>query len=768
MLVFAGAGSGKTRALTYRIAHMVRDCGIPPERILAVTFTNKAAGEMKERIGKLVGDQARRIWAGTFHSTCARILRADGEAIGVPSNFVIYDETDQRALIKQALGILDIDATQYKPQDIQFAISGAKNELMGPQEYRAGRRGPFDDIVRRVYSKYQQLLRENMALDFDDLLVRAVQLFKESPATLEKYQERFHYILVDEYQDINFAQYQFVKLLAAKRRNLCVVGDDDQSIYGWRGANVRIILDFQKDWPDATVVKLEQNYRSTQKILECAYEVIRRNRSRADKKLWTQNRPGDNLVQYEAVSAEEEAEWVAEAIETQVRCKLARYGDYAILYRANAMSRVFEEALMQRRIPYEIVGGIRFYERAIIKDFIAYLRVIHNPADSVSLSRIINTPTRGIGDKTVAVIHQIADANNCSMYESVRYCAVNENLSERARHAVGDFYDLIESLRHKAQRLGLTELCRAVAEDSGYLQALQRSGTAEDAAKAENLMEFVTLAQRFEQAQPDADLGAFLEHLALISDLDEAQDLDSKVCLMTLHAAKGLEFPIVFMVGMEEGIFPHQRSMGDEHELAEERRLCYVGITRAQRMLYLTHASRRVIYGQPQQQRPSRFLSDLPDGLVDRQVGMGSFLQSSLLDDEEEVEVEYGGRKINLTEILSRVKANAERAHARGKQEDARLREGRTSRAAELPTARVTDSERSGAGTVRTQKRAAKSAPATAELEFRPGDMVRHPTFGSGRVVQVKGSGADASVVVAFPDKGVKELSLAYARLQRQ
>ena len=473
------------------------------------------------------------------------------------------------------------------------------------------------------------------------------------------------------------------------------------------------------------------------------------------------------MVEYEAVSAEEEAEWVAEAIETQVRCKLARYGDYAILYRANAMSRVFEEALMQRRIPYEIVGGIRFYERAVIKDFIAYLRVIHNPADGVSLARIINTPTRGIGDKTVAVIHQIAAANNCSMYESVRYCAVNEELTDRARHAVANFYDLIESLRLKAQRLGLTDLCRAVAEDTGYLAALQKTGTAEDAAKAENLMEFVTLAQRFEQGQPGADLGSFLEHLALISDLDEAQDLDSKVSLMTLHAAKGLEFPIVFMVGMEEGIFPHARSMGDEHQLAEERRLCYVGITRAQRMLYLTHANRRVIYGQPQQQRPSRFLADLPDELVDRQVGLGQIMGALLEEDgEEEKELAYGGGKINLKEIFSRAKANAERARARELEESERKRrKGSSPFTAKQPQAR--DMERTPGGPARGRRQAASAAPARSVVEFSPGDMVSHPSFGAGRVVQVKGSGADASVVVAFPGKGVKELLLAYAPLKR-
>ena len=766
VLIIAGAGSGKTRALTYRIAHMVKDLDIPPAKILAVTFTNKAAGEMKERIRNLIGPEARGLWAGTFHSVCARILRTDGQPIGVPDNYVIYDESDQRAVIKQALSLLDIDSKQFKPADIQYAISAAKNELMGVQQYRRGRKGQFDQVVQRVYGAYQRKLRESNALDFDDLLMKAVQLFQASPETLEKYQERFHYVLVDEYQDINHAQHQFVKLLAAERRNICVVGDDDQSIYGWRGANVGLILEFEKDYPKARIIKLEQNYRSTQKILECAYEIIRHNKGRREKKLWTQNRPGDNIVQYEAVSGEEEAEWVAEAIKTQVDGKLARHGDYAILYRTNAMSRVFEEALMRLQMPYEIVGGIRFYERAVIKDFIAYLKAIFNPADAVSLRRIINVPTRGIGDKTVGIVDRMAEAKGCTMYEALPHVAGDEEVQRRARHAVADFYDMMEKLREKAESLALTELCRAVAEDSGYLRALEASGTAEDAAKAENLMEFVSLAQRFEKTQEDSSLGRFLEHISLISDIDQAQDLDSKVSLMTLHSAKGLEFPLVFMVGMEEGVFPHQRSMGDEHELEEERRLCYVGITRAQHMLYLSHAYRRTVFGTPQAMMPSRFLGDLPDELVDRQIELSNLTRSSVLGDDEEVgEREIGGKKIDLTEILSKVKSNRKTAKERGAKEAekaGRMRPGWSRSVVGDQDGRSARGDQDG-----RSARGDQDARGPRGGQYKPGERVKHPSFGKGVIVKVDGEGESLQLTVAFPKKGVKKLAAAYAPLEK-
>jgi DNA helicase II / ATP-dependent DNA helicase PcrA len=760
VLIFAGAGSGKTRALTYRIAHMVQECGIDPGAILAVTFTNKAAGEMKERITKLIGRSGRGLWAGTFHSVCARLLRADGPEIGLPANFTIYDEGDQIALIKQALHVLDIDPKTYKPADIHYAISDAKNELLGPQEYRRGGKGPFDDIVRRVYAMYQQTLRDNGALDFDDLIMRAVQLLREKPEVLARYQDRFQYVLVDEYQDINFAQYQLVSRLAARHHNICVVGDDDQSIYGWRGANVGIILDFEKDFPKARVVKLEQNYRSTRTILECAYAVIKHNKTRADKKLWTQNREGDNVVQYQAVSAEEEADWVAESIRTQVESGLGRYGDYAILYRTNAMSRVFEEALMTRKLPYVIVGGIRFYERAIIKDFIAYLRIIHNPADAVSLARIINTPARGIGDKTVAAVAQMGHSNQCSLFEAVRYAAANEDLPRRARESLAEFRDLLDGLRDLARTASITDLCREVVERSGYLRALEQSGTSENAAKAENLKEFVSLAQRYQQTAEAPTLESFLEHLALISSLDEAENLGSQVSLMTLHSAKGLEFTVVFMVGMEEGIFPHQRSIGNDAELEEERRLCYVGVTRAQQMLYLSHCHRRTIYGTPQAMAPSRFLRDLPEERVTKQVELSGLGKLPLDGDGDDLpEVVVGGRKLDIVAILDRARRNGEAASERAAEQTP-----------EAPKPAAT--RRKAAAPAEPRKKAPAgrkpAAPPGASVgDYQPGDHVTHAAFGQGVVVQVSGEGTGQQLTVAFPKQGVKQLMVAYAPIEK-
>ncbi len=756
VLIIAGAGSGKTRTLTYRIAHMVCERGIVPHTILAVTFTNKAANEMKERIQALVGKDARGLWAGTFHSVCARILRAHGAAIGIADNYVIYDEGDQRALLKQALSLLDIDSQIYKPADMGYAISAAKNELIGVQQFRRGRRGHQDDTVQRVYAVYQRKLRENNALDFDDLLMRTVELFRDHPEVLAEYQERFHHILVDEYQDINHAQHQLIKLLAQKRRNVCVVGDDDQSIYGWRGANIGLILAYEDDYPEARIFKLEQNYRSTQKILECAHAVISQNAGRRDKKLWTDNQPGQNLVVYPALSAEEEAEWVADTIQTQVAGGRSRFGDYAILYRANAMSRVFEEQLMHLKVPYELVGGIRFYERAVIKDFIAYLKAVFNPADGVSLRRIINVPARGIGDKTVGVIDREAETRGCSMYEALPQVLESEELGTRARHAIAGFYDLMEKLHRKAATLSLTEFCRAVAEDSGYLTALKGSGAADDATKAENLEEFVSMAQRFAEREPGADLARFLEHVALISDLDQAAELGSRVALMTMHSAKGLEFPVVFMVGLEEGIFPHQRSMADAQQLEEERRLCYVAMTRARHMLFLSHAARRVIYGTPQMMVKSRFLKDLPPQLVDWYLEGTRNTSPRLPGADGEAELVVAGRRIDLTKIMSRVSQNG--ATARARNEAAVTPEVPAAPPAPAPT-------RPAGGQRRTTR---GKAPAPIEgIPFRSGDKVKHAKYGSGIVVQVTGEGADVQLTVAFPQKGVKQLLAAYAHLER-
>jgi len=728
VLIFAGAGSGKTRVLTYRIAYMVQELSIAPERILAVTFTNKAAGEMKERIEALIGEQAPNLWASTFHSFCARMLRADGTAIDIAPNFVIYDEGDQRALIKETLSALNVDSQQYPLADIHYQISNAKNELMTPADYKPHRNNPLERMAKRVYRRYQQRLRDSDALDFDDLLMSAVRLLRESKEVRNKYQNRFEYILVDEYQDINSAQFRLLQLLADKHRNLCVVGDDDQSIYGWRGANVRLILAFQEYYPQAKVFKLERNYRSTANILRCAYEVIKHNPDRADKKLWTDNPAGEPPVVYRAVNEQEEAEWAVRTIQWQIHDDDAAPGDFAVLYRTNAMSRVFEEALLDANIPYEIVGGVRFYERAEIKDVVAYLKALLNPMDSVALRRIINNPPRGIGNRTMQVLDQEAQRRGGALFEVCGLAAELEQIRPREQQAVADFYDMMQGLRARVDKVALVEFVREVVRRSGYLQRLRESGRADDAGRADNVEEFVTAAARFQKSHDDSSLVAFLEHIALISDIDQAEALGSAVSLMTLHSAKGLEFPTVFIAGMDEQVLPHHRSMNDDFELAEERRLCYVGMTRAQQRLYLTHCHRRTIFGETQSMAPSRFLKDLPDEAVQRRGELAPGVGPRLIQSPEPTpEMRMSGRRLDLTKILSRA----------------------TGRPAATGQPQPTEAVPSSAG------------------EYTVGDKVNHPTFGEGRVVSIKSEGDEAVIVVGFPDKGIKKLLAQYAKLEK-
>ncbi len=762
VLVFAGAGSGKTRALTYRIAYMVRERQIAPDGILAVTFTNKAANEMKERITRLIGDDARGIWAGTFHSICARLLRRHGEEIGIAPNFVIYDETDQTALIKQAVSLADIDAEAYTPTRIRWAISSGKNELLDPQGYARARKGPFDEVVARVYSRYQQALRENNALDFDDLLVKTVELLKSRPQVLAKLQDRFRYVLVDEYQDINYAQYELVRLLSAREGNICVVGDDDQSIYGWRGANVGLILSFQSDNPNTRVVKLEQNYRSTQKILDCAHAVICQNKDRAEKRLWTDNGAGDNLVVYEAVNEEEEAAYAAGVIARQVLNSGMRYSDYAVLYRTNAMSRNLESAMRERAIPYTVVGGMSFYDRGEIKDLAAYLKVVYNPEDSISLRRIINKPARSIGDGTVSRLTQIAHAEGVSLLEACRLAGDESDLRKAQKEAVLHFHSMIRRLRADAEEMTVPEIVKAVLHRSGYEDALRATGKADDADRAETLGELVTDAVKYEQSADEPSLGGFLERLALLSDLDKTEELGNSVSLMTLHASKGLEFPVVFIVGMEEGIFPHERSMGDEFELAEERRLFYVGLTRAQRMVYISHAQGRTIYGSPQRMKPSRFLRDLPADLVDRKFDPASPLMPRMFGDEETaartVVGEGGG--IDITDILQRARENQATAAARAQAAQAEA-------IAETAPAELKKPQRAPAAS--SKKRAPRAGGrkqrSTEPLKLSSGTKVVHEDFGEGIVISVDEQTDEPAVTVAFVAKGIKKILANHPKL---
>ena len=706
LLIFAGAGSGKTRVLTHRAAHLIQERGVSPFNILAVTFTNKAANEMKGRLRGLLGRLHWDLWVGTFHSICARILRQDGERVGVPTNFVVFDDSDQSALIKDCLRDLDLDPEQFVPSRILNAISSAKNELIAPREYfnwRGGR--PYDEIVARIYTLYQNRLSDNHACDFDDLIAYVVWLFERHSDVLERYQERFHYLLVDEYQDINFAQYRFVAQLAAKRRNLCVVGDDDQAIYGWRGADMRIIMRFDEDYPDAKVVKLEQNYRSTGTVLRAAWEIIRHNSTRREKQLWTSSEEGEKIVTHRAEDEHAEAVFVADTMAHLIQHEKRTYADFAILYRVNAQSRVFEQIFVSRGIPYRILGGQRFYDREEIKDILAYLRLLHNPADSVSLKRIINRPTRGIGNTTLDRLEQTGRERGMSLFEAARQAEAIPQLAARAQNFVVQFVRLIDELRGMTKDASLTDLTEAVIEQSGYRKALEQEGSVKSRGRLENIQELLSATREYEEGAEAPSVADFLENVALLAAADMLEEGVEAVPLMTLHSAKGLEFPVVFLVGMEEALFPLARAAFSDNpmELEEERRLCYVGLTRAEERLFLTSAEYRTIYGSTNRTMPSRFLQDIPDELVEP---MGPVAPRNITWES----------------------ADATRSPA---------------------AQQILDD--AGAG----------------EPPFRAGDKVQHPSFGRGMVVSVNGAGEDMVISVAFPAKGIKKLDPEYANLEK-
>jgi len=615
LLIFAGAGSGKTRVLTMRIAHLISARKISPRRILAVTFTNKAANEMRERIEQLVGSaQVKQMWVGTFHAICARILRESGRPIGIDPEFVVFDEDDQLSVVKEVLRLLDIDEKRFAPRSILNFISRAKEKLIPPHLYTPV--DYFTQIVGRVYPHYQQRLEACHALDFDDLLMKTVQLFEEHPDVLERYQKRFLHVLVDEFQDVNRAQYRIVKHLSALHCNLCVVGDDDQSIYSWRGADVSIILSFERDFPDAHIVKLEQNYRSTQPILDAAFHVVKKNVRRAPKRLWSERRDGLPITVTEVQHEREEAMVVAQHIALSVQQLGRKYGDFVVLYRTNAQSRTFEEVFLNYRIPYQIVGGVRFYQRKEVKDVIAYLRVIQSPSDDVSLLRIINVPTRGIGLQTIEVIRQVAAEQGISLWEAIEHPSLSNRLTQRAYSAVCQFRDLIQQLRALRDKVSVTDLLNEVLKRTDYLQRLGDTRDPEVQSRVENVRELLTATQQFD-ASPEAERGlaGFLESVALVADVDSLQEDSDRVTLMTVHAAKGLEFPVVFLVGMEEGLFPHIRSINDDPNVEEERRLCYVAITRAKERVHILHARLRSVFGTTNSMFESRFLHDIPEGL---------------------------------------------------------------------------------------------------------------------------------------------------------
>lgn len=713
MLVFAGAGSGKTRVITCRIAKLLSE-GVPPQRILAVTFTNKAAREMRERVEAMAGESAAPMWMGTFHAICARLLRIEGRHVGLDPNFVIYDDADQISVIRDAFKKRNLDDRSVNPRAILSEISAAKEKLVCPERYAEKAAGFVEHLAADIYKVYDEQLRKANALDFDDLLLWAVRLLQQREDVREKYQDRFLHVLVDEYQDVNFAQYQFVKILAGKHGNVMVVGDDDQSIYAWRGADVKLILSFQADWPDAQIVKLQQNYRSTKTILRAAYEVIRRNRSRADKELWTENAEGTRITVHEAGTEQDEAMAVAETILREVRSGKRKFRDFAVLYRMNAQSRVLEEAFLSLRIPHVLVGGQRFYERKEIKDMLAYLRLALNPKDDASVRRVLNVPPRGIGATTLAFVESWAAERGVALWEAVRSPEVQDAVGKKPGLALAKFAGIVEEAQRESAASGLvTPLLLKLLNASGYLEALREEHTMDSQNRLDNLQEFVNVASQYDATTDEPSLGGFLESVALVADIDLADVSGDAVTLMTLHSAKGLEFPIVFLVGLEEGVFPHSRSMGSDFELEEERRLCYVGMTRAREELYLFHAHRRAMYGQPTFSRPSRFLSEIPPELTVCAFG-------------EDRHTPIRQVRLDRTGAYSVV----ETTHERESRQD-RLR-----------------------------------AP-----EWKPpfdvGQRVRHAKFGIGVVVACNPLKGDTEVTVAFPGVvGIKKLVQGLAKLE--
>ena len=711
LLITAGAGSGKTKVLTCRIAHLL-ELGVAPYRILAITFTNKAAKEMKERVTNLVGAQADSIWLSTFHSFCAKLLRFEVDGFhGYTRNFTIYDSSDQLVLVKDCLKKLNLDDKQFMPRSVLGTISSAKNVLMDAKAFAAKASDFYEQKVADVYALYQEKLRENNAVDFDDLLFLAVRLLQEKEDVREKYQSRFQYILVDEYQDTNHAQYALTKILAARWRNICVVGDADQSIYAWRGADIRNIIDFTRDYPDAASIKLEQNYRSTKTILHAANAVIDNNESRPKKTLWTENPAGNKIIHYQAQTEHDEADYIAGVIYNRHEISYEPYGDMAILFRTNAQSRVLEEKLMRYAIPYTMVGGTKFYDRKEIKDVLAYLRLLYNPEDSLSLTRIINVPKRNIGATTMEHVAAYAEGQGISLFEALS--STDEiPVTKRAKASLENFAAMIFDLLNDIEGKDVLSLIETVIKQTGYGDMLDKEAEhdPQGESRKENVGEFLSVAKDYMDSNPDGNLQDFLENVALVSDVDDFESSDSKVTLMTLHAAKGLEFPVVFLTGLDEGLFPHSRTLLDPSQVEEERRLAYVGITRAERQLYVTNAITRTMYGRISAYMPSRFLAEIPPQLME------DYHRKSAMPQSRSTATVPGRQRVSI--LTKPVASSLPKKHA------------------------VTDT-------------------------YAKGDKVRHKIWGIGTVLQVIGEGANMQMKIQFPTKGVRQVVVKYAPLEK-
>ncbi|NUO07526.1 MAG: DNA helicase PcrA [Candidatus Brocadia sp.] len=718
LLVVAGAGSGKTRVITRRIGYLMSQ-GVKPYNILAITFTNKAADEMGERVRQF--STYKGLWVSTFHKMCSRILRNTIDRLGYSRDFSIYDTTDQLNRVKYIMTELQLDTAQWKPRTIVSTISNAKNKLIDPQTFAATASGYYNRNVAQIYRKYQSLLKANNALDFDDLLIKTIELFKTNPDILEMYQDKFRFILIDEYQDTNYSQYTITRLLANRYRNICVTGDPDQSIYGWRGADIRNIMDFEKDYPDAKVVLLEQNYRSTKHILHAASSIIQQNKYRKQKTLWTENILGEKIKVVYCEDEHGEADEIAGFIKGLTNTG-TKYSDIALFYRTNAQSRVLEISLRNSGIPYTIVGGVEFYQRKEIKDILAYLRLCINPHDEIALERTINTPTRGIGNATVKKLEDWATAQGAGLFHAIQHVDSIPGIAGKSAAAIKRFSELILGLQ-QLPRSPVEDVIRQVIERTNYFAFLRESGEKESNDRIANVEELVNAAHEYDITYSEGNLRGFLEEVALVSDVDELEDNAKAVTLMTLHTAKGLEFPVVFLTGMEDGLLPHSESSDLDEKIEEERRLCYVGITRAMKELFLTHARRRMRYGQMNPCMPSRFLDEIPDEILDT-------------IDRTNRDYSYNTYYVKNPPLS--------------------INRGQSSH--ELPYKCDSDTDTADSTNVPVSR---------DSLSFSSGEVVRHPIFGIGRILEVYGSDEKASVKVSFNSGGTKQLMLAYAKLEK-
>ena len=735
VMIIAGPGSGKTRTLTHRIAYLLATGKAQPHEILALTFTNKAAREMKERVHQLVGDQTKGMWVGTFHASFARLLRREGDKIGYSRDFSIYDTSDSERIVKAQMNRLNLDTKRHKPRSIHRLISSAKNEMIRPQEYATMARGDMQEAAAKVYPGYEQALQRSNAMDFDDLLIKPIDLFDQHPDVLEKYQQRWQYVHIDEYQDTNHAQYLLAKKLAAGHKNICVVGDDAQSIYAFRGADITNILSFERDYPDAKTIRLEQNYRSTKKILKLADSIIDHNEDQIDKSLWTDNDDGEHVALLEALSEKDEAQKIERKIRDLHLREDYSYSDFAVLYRTNAQSRSLEDAMRRANIPYRVIGGMSFYDRKEIKDVMAYLRLVINPNDSASIRRVINYPTRGIGAKTQERVINYANEQGLTLWQAIEQVEDIDTLSTRAQNAVGKFRFLIAKYASKSESMAPDELARDLIQEAGLLSELRKEHTQENLVRWENVQELISAIAEYTASAEEATLSTFLQEVALLTDQDNEYDDENRVTLMTLHASKGLEFPVVFISGLEEGLFPLSRATEEREELEEERRLFYVGSTRAEERLYLTYARSRYRYGEQQNCTRSRFLEEI---------------------DADVVRTEVGGA---LDQKKNRFKSDSGSTQSYDNMDPHYYRQSLSGQGKKKRMRREAKSKSSGSGR--------RVVYDEGQGEIAPGVRVEHSKFGEGKVLSMEGRGDKATAVVFFQGVGQKKLKLKYAKLRR-